>query len=630
MAIQTQIITGRLSEPDGDPITTGSVRFTLSRYDATDNGVIAASRTIEAELQADGSIALELWPNTAGLRGTTYLVELISERGYPVETYGRIQIGEDGPYSLADLVREDLPPATTSYWSTLTQAQYDAAISAATSAATDATAAATSAAQAADSAVEAALYDPSVRFKTVPDMLASNRAGKGAGTIWQAGSFLYEEVTSGEHLTTAGGVKLKVLPGADGWVNTAAVNDDPGKLQDLIDNFGRVRCNEGVSFTLTSGLSASATNQKIDFSGATFECNFEGTFFQNSTGTLLSTREYKLGLIKMNQQNSKGIDWTNFSYCDFSEFVVRLAGQSSHGMWAKGNGLGTGPYYNNIFSFFIYGMNNNATYPNQYGITMSRATSGGLSADGPNANNIWGAKRIAGLANGLNIGSGNGNTFNGIQLESIAGYGMIFNNHGGTETKALGNKVLNWRMEGSTSGIPCRFAVGAQNNDVTQGYVTSVSSVQMENAAGSDGHNNVYAPHGKVVTMDFYGDVNAASTTFRLDPARSGGLGGIAVPFDGYVHSIVARTLNTNGSTAGTATVKLYKSGYLHSSIPELVFSAGTHLYDRRGVATEWDTADIGQVCSWTSGHAVGVDVVTDASWNATSCKIHVQIIFAG
>lgn len=87
---------------------------------------------------------------------------------------------------------------------------------------TQATAAATSAAQAADSAVEAALYDPSVRFKTVADMLASNRAGKGAGTIWQAGTFLYEEVTSGEHLTTAGGVKLRVLPGADGAYHSAA------------------------------------------------------------------------------------------------------------------------------------------------------------------------------------------------------------------------------------------------------------------------------------------------------------------------------------------------------------------------------------------------------------------------
>lgn len=129
MAIQTQIITGRLSEPDGDPITNGTVRFTLSRYDATDNGIIAASRKIEAPLDVDGSITLDLWPNTAGLRGTSYLVELLSPNGNSVvETYGRIQIGEDGPYSLADLIRQDVPQAGNTFWSAISEAEYNTKI----------------------------------------------------------------------------------------------------------------------------------------------------------------------------------------------------------------------------------------------------------------------------------------------------------------------------------------------------------------------------------------------------------------------------------------------------------------------------------------------------------------------
>lgn len=90
---------------------------------------------------------------------------------------------------------------------------------------------------AAGSALEAATYDPTFRFADVSLLLASTRAAGGEGTIWQAGSFLYEEAASGatdQHVTTAGGVKLYVLPrnnvlpmlalspAADGVTNDAA------------------------------------------------------------------------------------------------------------------------------------------------------------------------------------------------------------------------------------------------------------------------------------------------------------------------------------------------------------------------------------------------------------------------
>lgn len=235
MAIQTQIVTGRLSEPDGDPITTGSVRFTLSRYDATDNGVIAASRKVDAPLESDGSIALELWPNTAGLRGTTYVVELVSKKGYVVETYGRIQVGEAGPYSLADLIRTELPPATTSYWSTLTQVEYDAAIAAKEAAEISETNAATSAAQ-------AALYDgPWLANSAAIDTDTSLSYGPGASGVSEgdyvrtrADGFSYQVAAEGatdHHLTTAGGVKLRrveesfkqsaIPSGSSGWTPPA-------------------------------------------------------------------------------------------------------------------------------------------------------------------------------------------------------------------------------------------------------------------------------------------------------------------------------------------------------------------------------------------------------------------------
>ncbi|UOA14538.1 LamG domain-containing protein [Sulfitobacter dubius] len=128
MAIQKQVIMGRLYQASGEPIGAGFVRFTLNRFDATDNGVIAASRKIEAEIETDGSVAVELWPNTAGDRGTFYTVTLLGEAGNELEKYGRINIGTDGPYQLADLLREEMPPAATSYWMSLTEAEFAAKV----------------------------------------------------------------------------------------------------------------------------------------------------------------------------------------------------------------------------------------------------------------------------------------------------------------------------------------------------------------------------------------------------------------------------------------------------------------------------------------------------------------------
>jgi hypothetical protein len=70
---------------------------------------------------------------------------------------------------------------------------------------------------AADSAIEAALYDPTVRYKDTAELIASTRTAKGDGTVWQAGTYLYEEVTTGENLTNAAGVKLKAKADKGWW-----------------------------------------------------------------------------------------------------------------------------------------------------------------------------------------------------------------------------------------------------------------------------------------------------------------------------------------------------------------------------------------------------------------------------
>lgn len=58
-------------------------------------------------------------------------------------------------------------------------------------------------------------------------MLASTETMRGVGEIWQAGQFYYEEAdvtATDHHLTTAGGIKLYLLPGDDGYYNFAGMN----------------------------------------------------------------------------------------------------------------------------------------------------------------------------------------------------------------------------------------------------------------------------------------------------------------------------------------------------------------------------------------------------------------------
>lgn len=72
-------------------------------------------------------------------------------------------------------------------------------------------------------------YDPTVRYKTVADMLASTRGPAGVGAQWQAAGFLYTEAdpsATDHHLTTAGGVKLYVRLDDMGRMNASAFGAD--------------------------------------------------------------------------------------------------------------------------------------------------------------------------------------------------------------------------------------------------------------------------------------------------------------------------------------------------------------------------------------------------------------------
>lgn len=73
-------------------------------------------------------------------------------------------------------------------------------------------------------------------FRTVQEMLSSNLGRRGEGSIWNAGGYRYEEAASDasdHHLTTAGGVKLYVLPGDSGYSVMAFGAKGDGETDDI-------------------------------------------------------------------------------------------------------------------------------------------------------------------------------------------------------------------------------------------------------------------------------------------------------------------------------------------------------------------------------------------------------------
>ncbi|SDE98515.1 hypothetical protein SAMN04488105_110238 [Salipiger thiooxidans] len=79
-------------------------------------------------------------------------------------------------------------------------------------------------------------------YDTPAALILSLEVSRGPGALWSTKSGLhYQEVTTGEHLTTAGGAKLKALPNADGWITTTqlgcyqdGVTDDYDVLSTVI------------------------------------------------------------------------------------------------------------------------------------------------------------------------------------------------------------------------------------------------------------------------------------------------------------------------------------------------------------------------------------------------------------
>ena len=231
----TATLTGTFTLPNNAAPDSAVLSVTLSAMDTDqntghvlpDDGLFTVA-LVAGEIPAGQTI----WQNTAGLRGTHYRATLAwtASDGRLLSRYlGSFQVGDDASYDMADLL--DQPPIATlpeGWYSTLTQAQYDAAITARDEAVAAALATGLDRTAAALSAAQAALYD-GVRLDSVPALIADTALTYTSGVPGsvatgdyaqvRSGNYTYQVVSSGEaapDIQTAGGVKLYAKPEASG------------------------------------------------------------------------------------------------------------------------------------------------------------------------------------------------------------------------------------------------------------------------------------------------------------------------------------------------------------------------------------------------------------------------------
>ena len=252
MTLTTSTITGRVPLPTDENLQFAELTFALSGLDTEGASVLPGGVSTRIVLiDSDIPAGFELWQNTAGLHGTHYRVLVrwkVKDRDGIRDQYadlGVIQIGSDPSYTLADLINNGVLPAIGTFWSAITQAQYDAVIQAAADAqasAADAQASATAAAMYDGpwmDTVSALIADTSLTY--TPAQPSTVSAGDYVRT--RAEGFAYQVAASGavdQHITTAGGVKLYVMPNDAGSYNVKAFGADNLGISDNATIFAKV------------------------------------------------------------------------------------------------------------------------------------------------------------------------------------------------------------------------------------------------------------------------------------------------------------------------------------------------------------------------------------------------------
>lgn len=127
MPVNTTRVVGEIRLPQDTVPENSVVHFKITGFDTdvVDNVVIAPRRPQTAQIQSDGTIDINLWPNDDGTRSTLYNVELEIYNGNSpyLVPLGQIEVPQAaGPHDLTDLLPVQ-PPADTPLEEYLAQLQ---------------------------------------------------------------------------------------------------------------------------------------------------------------------------------------------------------------------------------------------------------------------------------------------------------------------------------------------------------------------------------------------------------------------------------------------------------------------------------------------------------------------------
>jgi hypothetical protein len=256
MAIETQVVTGFISDANGNALTSGSVRFRLSRYDLDDDAVVTSASDTFLAIAADGSIAGGIWPNLAGVSNTAYKVTIMNAVGQPLETLGSIRVGEAGPYELADLIREYVLFDQETLFRVMTRAEYDAVIAASANVTAKADEVALNTADALlamnDAANDAAQTssDRSITVSAKDETLAAQAATEAARDAAFLNANVYSSTSAGLS-STAIGVQFQVVAGDE----VIRYRHDSGPVATEVARYPAVVAFLALNATLSQSLS---------------------------------------------------------------------------------------------------------------------------------------------------------------------------------------------------------------------------------------------------------------------------------------------------------------------------------------------------------------------------------------
>lgn len=106
-------VTGPVLKPDGTPCHPATITFTLSRRDR-DDGITILPAPVSVDTDADGNIAVDLWPNAEGIAGTFYVASVaIGATGRPRTTYPPFNLVVPvAPAANLSEITELVPPAS--------------------------------------------------------------------------------------------------------------------------------------------------------------------------------------------------------------------------------------------------------------------------------------------------------------------------------------------------------------------------------------------------------------------------------------------------------------------------------------------------------------------------------------